>query len=106
MAVSLRTFWEHCQRKGDRVDPAELSASEIAGLLHGTPAVIEKIEGHMAEHPNLWELGPNELMRRLALLPGVGRASAAWWVLNELQVGQRIAQAQASDDAPTLDDVA
>lgn len=93
MKVSLRTWYDTATRKGDPVDPTTLAPAEIAGMLHGHPAVIETMERHLEAHPALWNGSPADMMRELARLAGVGKAAAAWYVLNEIQVGKRIAAA-------------
>lgn len=93
---NLRTYWERSQRKGDPLDPRDLTVAELAGLLSGVPAGLATIEAHIEQHPELWELDPRDLMRELALLPGVGKGTSAWWVLNEIQIGRRLAEARAS----------
>lgn len=92
MSSSLRTYWERVQRKTDPLDPRDLTVAEIVGLLSGVPKGLSAIDRHMAEHPELWELDARDLMRDLTLLPGVGKATAAWWVLNEIQIGRRLSE--------------
>lgn len=95
MSSSLRTYWERVQRKTDPLDPRDLTVAELAGLLSGVPEGLATIDAHMAEHPELWELDARALMRDLALLPGVGKATAAWWTLNEIQIGRRLGEVSA-----------
>lgn len=99
MSESLRRYWETCMRKEEPEDPRERSELELAGLLHGSKRTIAKIEEHLEERPELWDLAdPRDLMRELQRLPGVGKAGAAWYVLNELQIGSRLRAAIAIRD--------
>lgn len=89
---SLRSYFERCLRKTAPLDPRDLTADEIAGMLSGVPDGLATIRDYVARHPEVWELDARDLMRLLALLPGVGKATAAWWVLNEIQIGRRLSE--------------